>query len=294
MHIVLDIQGGSSQCATLFICATSIYGSWIRETKRIQIRIRISEFEFAIQLQLPPILGATGGNSNNCAAIYAIQFVRWPQTLTKFFDLQNYFYDGAGNDCWYHFRQLPSPLPLTLPTPIDWHLKWTQIVCVRFIDAHPSDTTAFDQARRWQRRRRTCLSALCMTVCVCVCPTQPAGLSAENTYLNVNRFWMPTVAAIPADLAVSCAPPACRLQPRWLWSTPNINKSSVFIAQPPSPSLPFSLSLSCDLPKRLSRKSFGLGLLRIHSEWDIVIVIGLCKYCAHDVPLLMSRFFPFL
>lgn len=42
MHIVLDIQRGSSQCATLFICATSIYGSWIRETKRIQMRIRIS------------------------------------------------------------------------------------------------------------------------------------------------------------------------------------------------------------------------------------------------------------
>lgn len=110
MDIVLDIQRGSSQCATLFICATSIYGSWIRETKRIQIGIRIW-IRIRNSTSTATDLGATGGNSNNCAAIYAIQFVRWPQTLTKFFDLQNYFYDGAGNDFWYHFRQLPSPLP---------------------------------------------------------------------------------------------------------------------------------------------------------------------------------------
>lgn len=117
--------------------------------------------------------GATGGHSNNCAAIYAIQFVRWPQTLTKFFDLQNYFYDGASNDFWYDFRQLLKfPLsPLFLSLSPDCHLKWTQIVCVRFIDAHPSDTTAFDQVRRHRRRRRrrTCLSSLCMTLSVCAC-----------------------------------------------------------------------------------------------------------------------------
>lgn len=110
--------------------------------------------------------------------------------------------------------------PLPPATSLVSHLKWTQIVCVRFIDAHPSDTTAFDQARRrWQRRRRrrTCLSALCLNVCVrvCVCPTQPASLSAENTYLNVNRFWTPTVAAIPADPPDSLVLlPVCSLQPR--------------------------------------------------------------------------------
>lgn len=123
MHIVLDIQRGSSQCATLFICATSIYGSWIRETKRIQKRIRIS-IRVRNSTSTATDLGATGGNSNNCAAIYAIQFVRWPQTLTKFFDLQNYFYDVAGNDFWYHFRQLPSPPPPLLPSfPIWSELK---------------------------------------------------------------------------------------------------------------------------------------------------------------------------
>lgn len=65
--------------------------------------------------------------------------------------------------------------------------------------------------------------SLCVCVCVrmCVCPTQPAGLSAENTYLNANRFWLPTVPAAPAAPAdSSSARPVCRLQPRWFWSTP--------------------------------------------------------------------------
>lgn len=217
MHIVLDIQRGSSQCATLFICATSIYGSWIRETKRIQIRIRISirirnsQFNFNCH--------RFGGDwwqfkqlrRNLCYTICAMT-----TNTHEVFRFAKLFLWRRRQRFLIPFSAIACP-PLSHATTLVSHLKWTQIVCVRFIDAHPSDTTAFDQARRrWQRRRRrTCLSALCMTVCVCVCPTQPASLSAENTYLNVNRFWTPTVAAIPADPADSLVLlPLCSLQPR--------------------------------------------------------------------------------
>lgn len=127
-----------------------------------------SNSEFAIQLQLPPIWGR----------LVAIQ------TIAPQFMLYNLCDDHklsrSFSICKTIFMTSPAtisdtifgnclPSPLSPATSLVSHLKWTQIVCVRFIDAHPSDTTAFDQARRrWQRRRRrTCLSALCMTVCVC-------------------------------------------------------------------------------------------------------------------------------
>lgn len=179
MHIVLDIQRGSSQCATLFICATSIYGSWIRETKRIQIRIRIS-IRIRNSTSTATDLGATGGNSNNCAAIYAIQFVRWPQTLTKFFDLQNYFYDVAGNDFWYHFRQLPSPPPLPryfprFPFEVNSNclrtLYWR--TSIRYNRIWPSETTMTTTTATHMFK---CIMYECVCVCVCAPLNQLAYL----------------------------------------------------------------------------------------------------------------------
>lgn len=141
---------------------------------RIWVRIRSqSQFEYQFNFNCHRFWGGGG-------RLVAIQTIAPQFMLYNLCD--DHKHSRSFSICKTIFMTAPATISDTIfgncghfpvtPLAPDWHLKWTQMVCVRFIDAHPSDTTAFDQVRRKRRRRwrqRTCLSALCMTLYLCVC-----------------------------------------------------------------------------------------------------------------------------